>query len=172
MRLRSLMAVCALLITIGFSVIADEANQFKTKLTGFKETPSVLSGGSGTFTSTLDATGTSLSYTLTYSGLSSTAGASHIHFAQPGVPGGIVAFLCGGGGKPACPAGDGTVTGTISAADVLGLPSQGVTAGSFSDFLSVLRSGDAYVNVHTTVHPAGEIRGQIRAAEDNDETHD
>ena len=44
---------------------------------------------------------TRIDYELTYSNLSSTASAAHIHFAQPGVNGGIVAFLCGGGGKPA-----------------------------------------------------------------------
>src|SRR5258708_5555675 len=32
-----------------------------------------------------------------------------------------MAFLCGGGGKPPCPAGSGTITGTIIAADVIEL---------------------------------------------------
>ena len=40
---------------------------------------------------------------------------AHIHFAQEGVNGGVAAFLCGGDGKPACPQGSGTVTGTIVA---------------------------------------------------------
>jgi hypothetical protein len=46
------------------------------------------------------------------------------------------------------------------------VPAQGITAMSFSDLLRVLKSGDAYVNVHTTNHPGGEIRGQVVGAED------
>jgi hypothetical protein len=165
MKLFSLIAVCAVLVMVGSSAIAEEDTdtvRFNTKMTGFQETPSILTTGTGTFKSTLDSTGTSLSYTLTFTPLSSTATMSHIHFGEPGVAGAIFVFLCGGGGKPACPAGGGTVTGTITAADVLGVPAQGIDAGSFSELLTILRSGDAYVNVHSTNHPSGEIRGQIK----------
>ena len=147
---------------------ADENGdgQFRTKLTGFQEVPPKLTDGHGTFNSTLSSDGTSLSFTMTYTGLTDPAIASHIHFAQPGVNGAVFVFLCGGGGKPACPSGagalTGTVTGTITAADVLSVPDQGVTAGSFSDLLRILQSGDAYVNVHTPLHPGGEIRGQLK----------
>jgi hypothetical protein len=42
-------------------------------------------------------------YTLTYSGLSSSVTVAHIHFGKVHVAGGIIAFLCGGGGQAACP---------------------------------------------------------------------
>ena len=71
-------------------------------------------------------------------------------------------FLCGGGSKPACPAAGGTVTDTITAADVLAVPEQGITGGDFSDLLRILKSGNAYVNVHTVNHLGGEIRGQVK----------
>src|SRR6266851_92812 len=162
MRLGSLIGACALLTMAGFSVIADDESQgLNTKLTGFRETPPILTTGTGTFKSTLDAAGTSLSYTLTFSSLSSASTVAHIHFGQPGVAGTPIAFLCGGGGKPTCPPSGGTVTGTIVPTDVLAVPSQGINGGSFPDFLAVMRSGDAYVNVHSTNHPGGEIRGQI-----------
>jgi CHRD domain len=35
--------------------------------------------------------------------------------------------------------------------------------------LVAIRSGVAYVNVHTTNHPGGEIRGQIHTGENEDE---
>jgi len=137
----------------------DEDNGLRTRLTGFQEVPPILTNGKGTLTLTIGSS--SIAYTLTFSDLSSSATMSHIHFGERGVSGAIFVFLCGGGGKPTCPAGGGTVTGTITGADVLAVPAQGITAGSFTDLLRILRSGDAYANVHTTDHLAGEIRGQI-----------
>ncbi len=43
-----------------------------------------------------------------------------------------------------------------------GLLAQGtIPAGQVSTFLTRLETGQAYVNVHTTACPAGEVRGQI-----------
>ena len=168
MNVRSIGFICALLAFGALCANADENDngQFRTKLTGFQEVPPKLTDGHGTFTSTLNPDGTSLSFTLTYTGLTGPATMSHIHFGQPGVNGAIFVFFCGGGGKPACPSGAGaltaTVTGTITAADVLSVPAQGITSGSFSDLLRILQSGDAYVNVHTPTFPGGEIRGQLK----------
>ena len=71
-------------------------------------------------------------------------------------------FLCGGGGQPACPATtSGTVTGTITAANVTGPTTQGIAAGDLTSALEALREGNAYANMHTTNIPGGEIRGQV-----------
>ena len=76
--------------------------------------------------------------------------------------GAVHAFLCGGGGKPVCPSTGGTVTGEITAADVLAsVPDRGIEAGAFVEFVSAIRAGHTYVNVHTAKWPGGEIRGQI-----------
>src|SRR5947209_8275834 len=165
---RRLIAFSGLLLLGGAMALADDNGgaQFGTRLTGFQETPPILTDGKGTLTLTLNSGGTSAAYTLTYSGMATAAGAAHIHFGQAGVAGAVFVFLCGGGGKPACPAAGGTVTGTIMAADILAVPAQGITAGDFAGFLRILRSGDAYANVHTVAHPGGEIRGQISRGED------
>jgi len=161
MKLRCL-AFCMLMVGVSSLLAEDDGNKFKAKLIGFRETPSILSNGTGTFIASLDRGGTSISYTERFSGLSSSVTVSHIHFAEPGVAGMFFVFLCGGGSKPPCPAAGGTVTGTITAADVLAVPEQGITGGDFSDLLRILKSGNAYVNVHTVNHLGGEIRGQVK----------
>jgi hypothetical protein len=75
-------------------------------------------------------------------------------------------FFCSNVAAPAgtqpCPANGGTVTGTLSAANVLGPATQGVPAGDFQAIVGALQSDAAYANIHTTAFPAGEIRGEIR----------
>jgi hypothetical protein len=71
----------------------------------------------------------------------------------------------GPAGTPTCPAAGGTVTRTVSAADVVALSTQGVTAGDFAGVLRIIRNGEGYVNVHTMAHPLGEIRGQIEVGD-------
>ena len=136
----------------------------KAKLTGFQEVPAVSSFGSGSFTASIDTDAQTITYELSYGGLNSTAMAAHIHLAQRGANGGVIAFLCGGGDKPACPAGTGgteTVSGVIDAADVIGPAGQGIEAGEFDELVRAIRAGVTYANVHTLTQPGGEIRGQI-----------
>jgi hypothetical protein len=127
-----------------------------------QQVPSVLTNASATFTGTLS--GNTRSYQLTSSGLSSPASAARIHFAQAGVNGGVIAFLCGGGGKPACPSGtSGTITGTITATDIQAITDQGLVPADFAAATRAIQSGNTYVNVHTASFSMGEIRGQITA---------
>ncbi len=95
--------------------------------------------------------------------------AAHIHLGQRSVNGGVAAFLCGGGDKPPCPATAGTVTGVIDAADIIGPVQQSIAAGEFNELVRAIRSGVSYANVHTNKHPGGEIRGQIRGNDDDDD---
>ena len=87
--------------------------------------------------------------------------ASHIHFGQRGVAGGVSAFLCGGGDKPPCTPTQGDFEGDIDAADVIGPSGQGIAAGEMDELLRAMRRGYTYVNVHSTLNPAGLIRGQV-----------
>jgi hypothetical protein len=159
-----LAAFCLVTLTGSFATAGSDNVALQARLDGFQEIPAKLTDGHGTFKATIGAN--SIAYTLTFADLSTAAAAAHLHFAQRGVNGGIFAFLCGGGGKPACPAAGGTVTGTITAADILApSPDQGLAAGDFAGAVRALRSGNTYANVHTTRFPGGEIRGQIRATE-------
>ncbi len=172
MKLKWIFRFAALVAVLGLTVVATSADEgtlsLRAKLTGFQESPPKLSPSTGTFEATV--IGSTLSYKLTYTKLSSPAFMSHIHFAQPAVNGGIFLWLCGSttapgpAGTPTCPPDGGTVSRSgVTAADIQGLPLQNLTAGDFAGVLSIIRSGDAYVNVHTTLFPAGEIRGFVRS---------
>jgi CHRD domain len=188
-----LAAVIAVLGTAGIATAATThekgASNFRAKLTGYEETitpgvgPGTLStSATGTFKATLNSAGDQLSYTLSYTGpfdanpAGGTVTQSHIHFGARAITGGISAFLCtnlgnGPAGTPACPTPGGTVTGTITAAQVIGPAGQGIQPGEFAELVKALRVGAAYANVHTTTFPAGEIRGQIKAGDDDDDNN-
>ena len=102
-------------------------------------------------------------YRLTYSNIEGgSTTQAHIHFAEEHVGGGVITFLCGGGTKPSpCPTTGGTVTGTITPADIIGPTDQGIEPMSFSEFVRAMRAGATYANVHSTRWPEGEIRGQL-----------
>jgi hypothetical protein len=78
-----------------------------------------------------------------------------------GTNGGVIAFLCGGDGKPVCPASGGSVTGTITSANVGA--TTGMNRGDLPAMILAVMDGDTYVNVHTTKYKDGEVRGQIEA---------
>jgi hypothetical protein len=104
--------------------------------------PTGVGGGArGSFSAglTRKGSGGTLSWRLTFRGLTGRASAAHIHLAKPGVAGPVAVPLCG----PCRSGARGTAT----------VKARTVTA---------LLGGGAYVNVHTAKNPAGEIRGQIR----------
>jgi len=162
-----------------FAVGFAHAQEFSTRLTGFEElgalnaeTGAILSNGKGTLS--LDVDKSQITYKLTYSGLSAPVTQAHIHFGKIHVPGGVMVFFCtnlgnGPAGTPACPANGGTVTGTWTATSVVGPAAQNVSPGDFDAVLDALNSNTAYANIHTTKFPAGEIRGQVRRGDRDDD---
>jgi hypothetical protein len=177
MKLKWIFRFAALVAVFGLTVVATNADEgtlsLKAKLTGFQESPPKVSPSTGTFEATV--IGSTLSYKLTYTRLSSPAFMSHIHFGQPAVNGGIFLWLCGSAtapgpaGTPTCPPDGGTVSRSgITAADIQAVSGQNLAAGDFAAALSIIRSGVAYVNVHTTNFPAGEIRGLVRSGGSGD----
>ena len=142
----------------------DKGRDAQAKLIGYNETPSVSTVARGKFRAEIDRDGDSIDYKLSYEGIEGgTANVAHIHLGQRHTAGGVSAFLCGGGDKPACPTPGGTVDGTIDAADVIGPAGQGIAAGQLDELLRAMRAGATYVNVHSTTYPAGEIRGQVKS---------
>ena len=170
-----LVVIVALIAVVGVQAFAKGKHKVKTELSGYNETLLALSSpGTGKFSARIDDQAQTISYKLTYSGLPTAVQQAHIHFGSRAQSGGIAAFLCtnlgnGPAGTPACPATGGTVTGTITPAQVIGPAAQGIAAGEFDELVEAIRAGVAYANVHTAQYPAGEIRGQL---DDHRDKHD
>lgn len=149
-------------------VSADSGRRdMKARLSGFQEVPAISTQGSGSLRLKVNDAGTAIAFELSYANLEGgAAAAAHIHFAQPGVNGAPIAFLCGGT-KPACPAAPAKITGTIVATDILDASAQGIAAGQLGEALRAMRAGVTYVNVHTPAFPNGEIRGLIGGRKDD-----
>jgi hypothetical protein len=154
-------------VAIAASVGAhDREQRFRvaTVLRSIEEVPAISSAAKGFFRATIDAANETISYELSYEGIASPAQA-HIHLGQSAVNGGVSVFLCSNLGAPpnapACPASPAVVTGTLSAANVIGPSDQGITPGEFAELVAAIRKGVTYVNVHSALFKTGEIRGQL-----------
>lgn len=163
----AVVAAGALAIGIVAVAVAGGGHSIRAKLTGYQETPALSTTGTGKFRASINDAAHEIHYQLSYSGLESPVTQAHIHFENRTNAGPIVVFLCtnlgnGPAGTQACPPAGGTITGTITAANVgAGAASQGLAAGEFDEFVRAIRAGATYVNVHTNVRMAGEIRAQL-----------
>ena len=161
------------IIAVTFPVSADSdglSGKLAARLSGLQEVPTLSTPAQGRFLA--EVASDAISYRLQYSGLGSEVTQAHIHFGARAINGGISVFLCTNlGDGPAetqpCPTGDGEITGTIMAADVVGPEDQGIASGEFEEVLDALARRAAYVNVHTVDRPAGEIRGQVVSVRDS-----
>lgn len=168
------LAAAALLGLIGVvsapAVLAQsppEQRNFIATLSGDEEVPPVITDARGQAKFQISRDGTELDYRLTVSRIENVTQA-HIHCAAAGVNGPVVAFLYPDSPPAELIPGrtDGVLAeGTISGAEVIARPDSPECPGgvsSFSDLVDKIRSGQAYVNVHTSQFPGGEIRGQLR----------
>lgn len=151
-------------------------NRISAELRPTNEVPALSSVASGRFKATIDEDNQTISYELSYDGLEGNVLQAHIHIGQRSVNGGISVFLCGNPPTvppapipqpPACPAPPATVSGVLTAANIIGPAAQGVaptsdTVNEFAELVKLLRSGVTYANVHSSKFPGGEVRGQVR----------
>lgn len=140
----------AALALVGIASASPQKDTFalSAKLTASSEVPKptgVRVGAAGAFTGTvveLENDRARLTWRLTFTKLTGRALASHIHAGKAGTAGAVLVGLCG-----PCRNGQ-RGTATMSHAQ-----------------LRTIRTGRAYVNVHTAKNAAGEIRGQVKAKE-------
>lgn len=161
-RLLLAFLLIVLLTVAGTAVVAADHNRnFVAHLTGDEEVPPVDTQAQGQAIFHLSKDGSELTFKLIVANIEDVTQA-HIHCGPAGVNGPVVAFLYGFG--PVVSPNGILSEGTISAADVIPRPDSPACPGGvvdFEDLVAKMRSGNAYVNVHTIENPAGEVRGQI-----------
>ena len=148
-----------------------EVHELHVKLRGKNEVPPNASEAKGEATFIVSQDGMSVKYEITVSNIDNPFMA-HIHMAAAGVNGPIVQWLF--------PSTTTTTPGPTGIGPFSGLLAKGTfTSATFvnalkghpmSDLLAAIRSGNAYVNVHTNAGggpvgpgnlPGGEIRAQL-----------
>ena len=144
MRLRHAVFAC-LVLTGGLMIAAAaqaETITYQADLAGSQESPTNDSGAKGHAVVRFDTDTKRLSWKVEYSGLSGMAMGAHIHGpAAAGTNAGILIPFQNPDKSP--------ITGSAPIDD------QGI---------QYLKDGRLYVNIHTMIHPGGEIRGQLLKA--------
>jgi CHRD domain len=142
MSRRAMLVSAGVLSVLSISGLAQAAPEtFTVALSGAQQVPPVASPGSGTANLTWDPATRVVTWSITYSGLSSDATMAHFHRGAMGKNGPVVIWLSTKGNPPSSP-----ITGTATLT-----PTQAVH----------FAAGDWYINLHSKDHPAGEIRGQV-----------
>jgi hypothetical protein len=147
----------ALLTSTAF---ANGRQTYVAHLSGGEEVPSADTNATGQAIFRLSKDGDSLYYKLIVANIENVTMA-HIHLAPAGVNGPVVVWL-----YPSAPPAqlipgrtNGILMeGTITEANLVGL----LAGQSLADLIANIEAGNAYVNVHTSQYPGGEIRGQVR----------
>jgi hypothetical protein len=149
-----LIAVFAVFLTTSLALAASAT--FKTALMGKEVVPAVDTKTTGDAGFTLSKDGRELTYVLNIKDIEGVT-AAHIHAGKMGTEGPPVAGLFSGPKKEGMYSGE-LAKGTITEKNLVG-PLSGKTV---ADLVALIKSGEAYVNVHTAKHPGGEVRGQIK----------
>jgi hypothetical protein len=136
-------------------------------LTGAKESPPVVTLGTGTASVVYDPDLHTLDVDATFQGLTSNTSAAHIHCCTPAPFTGTAGVWTPVPAFPGFPLG--VTSGTYNGAPLnLTLASSwnpaflttigGNTALAEAMLAAGLTAGTAYINIHTTINPGGEIR--------------
>jgi glucose/arabinose dehydrogenase len=138
-------------------MVYDGGDEFATVLTGAEENPPVTTTASAVARFKVEANGT-MSYELWAQTAIANVTASHIHLGAYLQNGPVVAFLFESATPRNFAAGELIASGTLNNAAVIARPN---FVPSIANLAERIRQGRGYVNIHTTAHPGGEVRGQL-----------
>jgi hypothetical protein len=134
------------------------------RLVGANENPPVVTDASGNFRAEIFPD--QIAFRLRYGELEGNVTQAHLHVGNPGINGDIVVFLCANdpivppAPAPECPV-SGVLEDVIEPDDVLEDPGGVLEAGDLEGLTRLIRQGAVYANVHSNLHPGGEVRGQM-----------
>ena len=159
----------ALVAGLSFGGASEAATVYKTTLAGTNENPVNASPGTGQATLTFDSVAHTMTLSVTFQGLTAPTTAAHIHCcAAPPANAGVSTMTPSFTGFPTGVTSgsymnvfDLTQLNTYNSPFVAG--SGGTAASAEAALFAGLNSGQAYLNLHTTAFPGGEIRGQFAA---------
>jgi hypothetical protein len=140
---------------------------YTVTMTGGNESPANASPGTGSAIVTFDTSLNTMEVNMTFSGLTGNTTASHIHcctVAPDAGTAGVATTTPYFSGFPI-----GVTSGSYDQSFDLGsltswnlafiTANGGTTTGATAALLSGAAAGEAYLNIHTTTRPGGEIRG-------------
>ena len=120
-----------------------------------QETPALLSGAVGTADVLVDVGARELTVTVRVFNLPTPSTAGHIHVGPEGVAGPIILDFPNVPGR----VNDFVLSFRLSATALRPNPALGIN--NMEDAIQAIVGGNAYVNIHSTTNPGGEIRGQL-----------
>jgi hypothetical protein len=133
------------------------AQTLTTTMNGGEETPVINTGMVGTAEVSVDRVNREVAVTLNVFNTPTATTAGHIHVGPAGIAGPVVLnFPAGVVGRT----GDFAMTFRLGERDFVARPAQGIN--TMDDIIQAIVNGNAYVNIHTTQNPGGEIRGQLK----------
>lgn len=163
-----------LLSCAGFAIALSAAptyaqNAFFAELRGSSENPSVASPGSGSALVLFDPAFQTMSVRTIFSGLTTPTVDAHIHCCVPPTGNAGVAVGFTPAGFPlGLTAGQFSANFDLNSAATYNPPfvaaNGGTAASARTALINGTQGGLAYVNIHSTGFPAGEIRGQLVAS--------
>ena len=143
-----------LLVSTTYSNLTYAQNKFRAKLDANNEVPPVNSTAEGV--ATFKVKDDTIKSKINVTGITDVSGA-HIHAGKKGENGDPIINLLKTGEKTKTPGGV-TIEGNFTASDFEG----SMKGKALSDLQSAMNTNGTYVNIHTSDHPDGEIRGQIK----------
>jgi hypothetical protein len=134
---RALRSISAIGASLALASLAQaQLVYLHATLNGAQEVPPTTSTATGLGCYSFDPSTNIISYNITFSGLVGAETAAHFHTGAPGIAGPVIVAL------------------------PLGSPKVG-TAALTPAQVALLLAGNVYTNIHSTVFPGGEIRGQM-----------
>jgi hypothetical protein len=137
------------------STLGVKEETYRAQLSGKNEIPALSTPTSGTFVLTVAPDGSSVHYVLKLTDITNVT-VARLRQGKAGATGPTILTVYGG------PTKSGVFSGTLTQGSFAAGKMEGALKGkTIADFVALVKAGAVYLNVGTSAHPKGEIRGQL-----------